>query len=225
MTLHAEQRGSDSPYIEKVWRAQSDHAGSFTSLASIYWEMVVRRSGSKCTFIVRGPETKATPLDFPAGPEWFGITFKLGVFMPHLPPGSVLDLHDAVLPPATHERFWLHSSLWETPSYENAETFAERLARAGLLVRDPVIEAVLQGHPPALSPRMLQYRFVQATGLTHKSVKQIERARRALALLEQGTPILDTVFETGYFDQSHLTNSLRHFTGQTPASILRHHQP
>ncbi len=52
-------------------------------------------------------------------------------------------------------------------------------------------------------------------------IHQIERARRAADLLAGGRPILDTVHETGYFDQSHLTHGLKRFTGRTPAQILR----
>jgi hypothetical protein len=37
--------------------------------------------------------------------------------------------------------------------------------------------------------------------------------------------ILDTVGETGYFDQAHLTNSLKRFMGQTPVQIARLSQP
>jgi methylphosphotriester-DNA--protein-cysteine methyltransferase len=92
-------------------------------------------------------------------------------------------------------------------------------------VRDPLVDDVMQDHPPDLSPRALQYRFRQATGLTHKTVQQIQRARQAATQLEQGYPILDTVYQFGYFDQSHLTNSLRHYIGQTPMQISRAHQP
>jgi methylphosphotriester-DNA--protein-cysteine methyltransferase len=67
----------------------------------------------------------------------------------------------------------------------------------------------------------VQYRFLHATGLTQSTVYQIERARRAAALLQQGMPILDTVFEAGYFDQAHLTRSLKRFMGQTPAQLVR----
>jgi hypothetical protein len=61
----------------------------------------------------------------------------------------------------------------------------------------------------------------QATGLTYKTIQQIERARSAVSVLEQGTPILDTAFELGYFDQAHLTNSLKRFIGRTPTEISR----
>ncbi len=88
-------------------------------------------------------------------------------------------------------------------------------------MRDPVVEAAIQGHTPDMSIRSLQYRFLQATGLTHKTIQQIDRARFAVSLLEQGTPISDTALELGYFDQAHLTNSLKRFIGKTPAQITQ----
>jgi methylphosphotriester-DNA--protein-cysteine methyltransferase len=84
-----------------------------------------------------------------------------------------------------------------------------------------VVEKAIQGHTPDMSIRSLQYRFLQATGLTHKTIQQIERAHSAVSLLEQGTSILDTAFELGYFDQAHLTSSLKRFIGKTPAQIAR----
>jgi hypothetical protein len=109
----------------------------------------------------------------------------------------------------------------EFPTFENADTFVDRLVRDGLLVRDPVVEAVLQGQPQDLSVRAVQYRFLQATGLTHRTVQQIERAKYAISLLRQGASIPDTVYQAGYFDQPHLTRALKRFVGQTPAQIAR----
>ncbi len=151
----------------------------------------------------------------------FGVIFKLGTFMPHLPPGMLRDRQDAVLPEATSKTFWLHGSAWQFPDYENADTFIDRLVREGLLVHEPVVAAVLRGELPELSLRSVQRRFARATGVTHGAVCQIERAQRAVALLEQGVSILDTVELAGYTDQAHLTRSLKHFTGRTPAQIIR----
>ena len=55
--------------------------------------------------------------------------------------------------------------------------------------------------------------------LTQATARQIERARYATLLLQHGSSILDTTYEAGYFDQPHLTRSLKHFIGQTPAQI------
>jgi hypothetical protein len=226
MTFIYEDRPSDSPFVKTIWRAQSERAGSFISTAASHWEMVVTRHGGRTIFTVRGPETKATPLHYKStGAEWLGICFKLGTFLPQLPPGQLLDRRDVNLPEASSHSFWFGSSAWECPTFENADTFVDWLVRKGLLVRDPVVEAVLGGHPQALSPRSVQYRFMRATGLTFKTIQQIERAQQAKALLEGGAPIIDTVHEAGYFDQSHLTNALRRFVGQTPAQIARRTQP
>ena len=103
--------------------------------------------------------------------------------------------------------------------------FVERLVREGLLVRDPIVEAVLQNQPQALSPRSIQRRFLRATGLTQGSIRQIERARYATTLLQQGVSILDTVDQAGYADQAHLTRSLKHFSGKTPTQIIRKTDP
>ncbi len=136
--------------------------------------------------------------------------------MPHLPVRILLDRQDATLPEASSNSFWLHGSAWELPTYENADVFVGKLISQGILVRDPVVEAAIRGHTPDMSIRSLEYRFSRATGLTHKTIQQIERARSAVSLLEHGSPISDTAFELGYFDQAHLTNSLKRSIGKTP---------
>lgn len=221
-----EERPTDSPSVERIWRAHGEHPGTWISQAASHWEVVVTKHEGKTTFTVRGPETKATPMDFTwTDAEFFGISFRLGTFMPHLPPGMVRDLRDVNLPEATSTSFWLHGSAWQFPDFENADTFVDRLIREGLLVRDPVVDAVLRGHPHEMAPRSVQYRFLRATGLTHNAIQQIERARRAAALLEQGVPIPAVIHQAGYFDQPHLTRSLKRFMGQTPAQIARAGQP
>jgi helix-turn-helix protein len=219
MYLVFDERSSNSSFVEVIWHTHSVRAGTFTSVAASNWEMVITTFNDRSMITARGPETKASEADFPADAEFFGITFKLGSFMPHLPLKTLLDRQDATLPEASSNSFWLHGSAWELPTFENADVFVERLIRQGILVRDPVVEAAIQGHTPDMSIRSLQYRFLQATGLTHKTIQQIERARFAVSLLERGTPISDTSFELGYFDQAHLINSLKRFVGRTPAQI------
>jgi AraC-like DNA-binding protein len=225
MLFPLEKRPSASSFVQAIWRNQSERSESFISTAGTHWEMVMMRHKGRSTFTVRGPETKATPADLPVDAEWLGITFKLGTFMPDFPPGGLLDRQDVNLPEASGKSFWLCGSTWEFPTYENAEIFVDRLARAELLVRDPLVEDVLDEVPLDLSPRTLQYRFLRATGLTRKAVQQIQRAWQAATLLGQGYPILDTAYQLGYFDQAHLTNSLRHYMGQTPAQISQILQP
>lgn len=224
MELNSEMRASDSPFIEMVYRTHSERPGSFISQAASNSEIVVTKFEGKTMVAVRGPETKASTAEFPEDAEFLGIVFKLGTFMPSLLPKNLMDRRDAYLPVASNSSVWLDSSVWEIPNFENADTFVNRLIREGLLAHDPVVGAVLQGQPQAFSPRALQYRFVRATGLPYKAIQQIARARQALTLLQRGTPITDTAYEVGYFDQSHLTNALKRFIGQTPAQIARGNQ-
>jgi len=225
MIIFDEERPSDSPFVERIWRSHSEHGGSFISIAESRSEMVVTRRHGKITLTVRGPETKATPFGpCPADGEWLGIRLKLGTFLPHLPARHLVDA-TVTLPLATSTSFWLHGSAWQFPDYDNADTFVDRLVREGLLVREPVVREALQGHLKDLSLRSVQRRFLQAAGVTQSAARQIERARYATLLLQQGVSILDTIEEAGYFDQPHLTRSLKYFIGQTPAQIMCQNQP
>ena len=225
MIFSFEERLSDSPFVERIWRAQSERTGDFLSVAASWWEIVVSKYQGETTITVRGPETKVTPMQVTlVGGEFFGIIFKHGAFMPHLPVGDLVD-GDLNLPDASGKAFWLNGSAWQFPNYENADTFVQRLVRDHLLVCDPIIEPVLRGEPQELSPRSIQRRFVQATGLTHGSIRQIERARHATMLLQQGISILDAVERAGYSDQAHLTRALKHLIGKTPAQIINKSEP
>lgn len=219
MDLICDERPSDSPLVERVWRSQSDRAGSFISMAEGHCGLVVTRIQGRAILTVRGPETRATPAYCPPDAEFFGIHFKTGAFIPAMPAGMVMDRRDINLPAASGKSFWLNGAAWHFPDYENADTFVDWLVRDGLLVHDPVVDAVLRGQPVAMSVRTAQRRFLHATGVSHNELRQIERARYAVTLLKQGVSILDTVYEAGFFDQPHLTRSLKHYIGQTPAQI------
>jgi len=177
------------------------------------------------TLTVRGLETRATPLgDCPADGEWLGIRLKLGTVLPLLPARTLVDA-TVTLPEATSKSFWLGGSAWQFPDYDNADTFADWLVREGLLLRERVVEAALQGQVKDLSLSSIQRRFLRATGVTQSTARQIERARSATHLLQQGVSILDTLHEAGYFDQPHLTRSLKYFIGQTPAQLREKSRP
>jgi hypothetical protein len=222
MIFTFEGRPTDSPLVERIWRTTSGEQTpvSFISTAASNWEMVIMRQYGKTILTVRGPETKASDAPIPENAEFFGISFKLGVFMPHLPVNQLVDV-GINLPEAGDNSFWFNGSVWQFPNFENSDVFVDRLVRQGILVREPIVDAALQGKLPDVSLRSVQRRFLRATGLTHGTIIQIERARRALALLEQGMPIMDTVEIAGYSDQPHLTRMLKRFAGQTPAQILR----
>ncbi|HLO31446.1 MAG TPA: helix-turn-helix domain-containing protein [Anaerolineales bacterium] len=224
MSLVYEQRISDSPYIDKVTRGWTASDGSTIRPAEINWHMVFTKVAGNVYPLVVGPLAAAGIASWGEGAEILWIKFKLGAFMPHLPTRDFLD-SETKLPEASSQSFWLKSAAWQFPDYDNVETFVDQLVHEEVLVADPLVNTVLEGFRPEMSLRTLRYRFLRATGLTQSHIYQFERAQRAEALLQQGHSILDTVHEAGYFDQPHLTRSLRQFIGYTPAQIIRMSQP
>src|SRR6516162_7096262 len=218
--IHFEERASDHPLVDRVWRCHSDRADGFLSVAANSFEMAITQLGGKSFLTLRGPETVATVVDCPAEGQWVGIRFKPGTFMPRFLPGSLRDHKDVTLPPASGRSFWLNGSAVEYPSFSNAETFVGRLAKSSILSRDPIVEDTLARRPGELCLRSVQRHFLRSTGVTYATFRQIERARHATNLLREGVSILDVVSSVGYFDQAHLTRSLGRFIGETPAKII-----
>jgi hypothetical protein len=219
MSAFFEGRRSDSPYIDMLWRGHVEGIYAPVCPADVRWNLLFVKRGNFVRVTVEGPTTQFVPKYQTEDYEFLVIKFQLGTFFHFLTPDSLVN-GDRALPEATNQSFWLHSSTWELPTFENAEVFVERLARAGLLVHEPVIDDALKDQPQPLSDRSVRRRFLQATGLTQGAIRQIERAQYAAALLGQKTPILDVVAQAGYADQPHLTRSLRRYYGQTPAQIL-----
>jgi AraC-like DNA-binding protein len=220
MIVELESQSSDSPLVQEIYQARSVGGGSFISTAASNWEMVITKQQDRFTLSIRGPETKVSPAPIPKDAEFLGIIFKHGTFMPSLPVGKFVD-KEIHLSETVKNSFQLFGDTWEFPNLENVDTFVERLIHEDLLIHDQVVDDVLRGKAQDLSLRSLQRRFLQVTGLTYKTIQQIERTQQALLLLQSGVPISETTYQTGYFDQAHLTNSLRRFYGQTPAQIVQ----
>jgi hypothetical protein len=224
MGFNAEERLTDSPYLETITRGYTDSSGSTIRPAENHWHMVLLKLNGETRLLVVGPLTTSGLIHYGEGAELLWIKFKLGTFMPHLPAKNFLNI-ETVLPEASSKSFWLKGSAWQFPDFENVETFVNRLARQEVLVRDPLVDAVLKDEPQDLSPRTLRHRFLHATGLSQNQIQQLERARQAVTLLEQGRSIFDTIEEAGYFDQPHLTRALKRWIGHTPAEIIRLNNP
>lgn len=224
MTIEAEERLSDSPFVEAVMRGMTLADGSSVRPAESHWHLVFTRVQGRVLPLVVGPLTTAGLATWGGDAEILWIKFKPGTFIPHMPAKNFLD-KETLLPEAASQSFWLKGSAWQFPTFDNADTFVDRLVRDEIIVRDPVVEAVLQGQQPEqVADRTIRHRFVQATGLTHNHIQQIQRAQQAAALLRHGKSILDTVYEMGYYDQPHMTKSFKQWVGRTPAQILKENQ-
>jgi hypothetical protein len=224
MTVIYQERPSDSPFVQTIWQTHAVSDGCDIVLADGSWDILIYKRDGETRLTIWGAMTKAAPIPHCAGDECLGIRFKLGTFMPHLPGEQLSDL-GVPLPGATSKSFWLRASAWQFPNFENVDSFLAWLAHDELLARDPLVDGVLQGQVPEISPRSIQRRFQHVTGLTQRSIYQIERARYAAQLLERGVSILDAVDLAGYTDQPHLTKAIRRYIGQTPAQLVRLHTP
>jgi Helix-turn-helix domain len=202
-------RESDSPFVQKIWRTKSVPVDEFMSIAASHWEMVVTSQSGKTRLTIRGPETAASVAAIPQDAEFLGIQFRLGAFMPRFPLEGLVD-RGIDLPGAGFGSFWLDSSAWQFPNFENADVFVKRLVHKGLLVRDA---------DRGSSERTAQRRALRSTGLTRRTIAQIERAARATELLRRGAPLFEVAWRAGYADQAHLTRALKRFIGMTPRQL------
>jgi AraC-like DNA-binding protein len=69
--------------------------------------------------------------------------------------------------------------------------------------------------------------FVQQVGLTPKALCRVHRFRGALALLNDvdQVPWAELADQCGYYDQAHLTNDFRAFSGLTPTELASQNRP
>lgn len=224
MFLQFEDRESDSPYVARVWRSWSHGGGSFLSMAEGSIELVITRLPGFLAVTLRGPVSRGTMVECPPNGEWLAIRFRLGTYMPRVATAALIDHQDMHLPVLPDGRFWLSDRAWEIPTYDNAEQFVAQLAGAGIIARSHATDAVTEGDVDWMSQRSVQRHFRHVTGMTFSSYRQIQRARRAANLLSAGCSVLNTVSDAGYFDQAHLTRSVKQLIGMTPARLV-HEKP
>jgi AraC-like DNA-binding protein len=189
------------------------------SVAASNIEIVVSRVDGRAMVTIRGPETRPSEVPCPADGDWFAVRLKTGTFMPQFPVGRLLNNLGVTLPQASNRTFLLDGKKWELPTFDNAETFVERLVSKDLLKRDREIAAALNDGPRAFSSRTAQRRFLQVVGMPFNVVRQIERARFAVNLLREDVSIADVVWQCGYYDHAHLTRSLRRWIGLPPSKV------
>lgn len=221
MGLAVEHRPSESPYVTRVWRATGESTvASMLAVACARWDLVFWDVDGATHVSVIGPSNRASTMPVPDATVSFGINFALGTVVAALPASRTVD-GVAQLPDATRRGFPLAGSTWSVPSYDNAEAFVAALVREEVVGRDRLVADLHRGAAPDLSPRTAQRRFMAATGLTRSSARQIDRARNAAVLLQEGAAVGDVVEQLGYYDQAHLGRSLMRYIGRTPTQLRR----
>ncbi|MFB8773915.1 helix-turn-helix domain-containing protein [Streptomyces broussonetiae] len=218
MELPIETRRSDSPWVDEVWTCTSEQVTEMTAVAGVRWGLVFWEQDGRAYTAVTGPETRTSTAPVPEGATFTGIEFAVGTSLRAVPTSALVD-GGVELPGTTRRTFRLDGARWETPGPDDAEALVDRLVRAGVVVRDPLVAEVLRGHSPAVSGRTVERRFRAATGLTRGAVRQIERARAAAGLLAAGAPAAHVVAELDYFDEPHLARALRSYVGRTAGQL------
>ncbi|RCK71217.1 AraC family transcriptional regulator [Desertihabitans brevis] len=220
MAIESEHRGSDSPYVARVWRGRTTGAGVMTSIATSTSELVFWEDHGVVHAAVRGPETVPTSVPIEAGSDSFGITFAHGASLSHLSAAALVD-SGAAAEHVAGRRFVLAGEEWEIPGFDDAEQLVQKLVRSGVLTRDPLVDDVVWGGAARVGTRSVQRRVAASTGLTVGAIRQIERARGAAALLREGVQIPEVVHRLGFYDQAHLARALQRFIGRTATQLRR----
>jgi hypothetical protein len=201
------------------WYARGGGDGAMLDAATPYWGIAFSRlADGRALGTIIGPSVEPRHLDWAAGDAYWGVELEAHVVWRGLDKGPLLgrlvDLD------ASDGWCTVAGVRTRVPEPDELEEFVARLAQQGVLVGDPDVAAALAGEDPHWSGRTMQRRFRAVTGLGRKQVQQVERARHAFALLQQGMRPADVAVAAGYADQPHLTRSLALLAGQTPAQIL-----
>ena len=215
-----ETRSSDSPFVESITRVSYEARTRELSTPDGTWDIVVMVRGDRTIVLQTGVLSRPVVLENEPGDSYLAISFRPGVFVPTTPGSQMVD-RGLERPLVGARKFAMENETLEVPTFENAEGLVARLARAGLLARDELVESVVAGHPRAIHPRSMQRHFLQALGVTPKYFEQIQRARRAVELLQQGVVPAEVAITVGYSDQPHLTRSLKTIMGSTPGALVR----
>jgi AraC-like DNA-binding protein len=214
------QRPAECAFIREITHVTYGADATDVTLPDGGWDLVFMKRSGNLQVLHTGLITKPVALDYSPGDEYLAITFRPGVFMPKTPAQGMVDRGVLLGPPAAG-RFHLGAETLEVPTFENAESMVLRLLAREVLALDDVVDDLLQGRAKAVEPRTVQRHFQRAVGLTAKQLSMIYRARAAAEMLAQGVSAALTAAHFGYSDQAHLTRSLKHLLGRTPAQIAR----
>jgi AraC-like DNA-binding protein len=216
MSFTYEEKPSNSPYVDVVWRTEDLTDGVYVASADACWDMIfIRSKEGKTKVLLSGPCSKITYVPYSAGNKNFGVRFKHGVIFTTIPAPDMLNVTKA-LPMPTEDTFILQGITWKLPTYESIDGFIAGLVQGGLLSHDPIVRDVLENKTVNMSARSIQRHFAMTIGLSPRRVKQIRSARKAVELLLQGMSLAEVAYELGYADLPHMVRMLKRFTGYTP---------
>ncbi len=225
MSFTYEEKSPASDLIDVMWRTVDTSDGTYLAAADGCWDMIFTTLVSgEITVRLSGPSSTTTPVHYKKGNRNFGMRLKQGVYLTHIPVTEAVDKTET-LPMVSEDTFLLGGHVLQVPTYEMLDVFVKDLEKKGLLSQDPLVRAVLEDVRYGASQRSVQRRFGRSVGLTPAYIAQIERAWRAVELLQSGRPITEVVHELGYADQAHMNRNVKRVTGYTPRQNARRNEP
>ncbi|MEV1130275.1 helix-turn-helix transcriptional regulator [Agromyces sp. NPDC049794] len=225
MSFLYEEKASSSRFVDVVWHTVDTSDGTYIAAADACWDMIftiLAAGGSRV--LLSGPSSRPTAVPYRTGNRSIGVRFTQGSYFTHIDPHSMCD-RTIRLPILTDGCFELAGRSWTMPDYDRIDVLLAAFDANGLLANDPVIAAELSGAEPGVSARSVQRHFERITGQSPRHVRQVTRARKAVARLRAGEAIAEVAYELGYADQSHLTREVKRLTGYTPAESQRRDEP
>ena len=219
MSQKQERRTSDNPYIDRVWRSTALSDGTYLATPDSSWDLIaaIKADGARMVFIT-GQATKAERLNYKAGEQSVVIQFAAGAYLPVFKGAPFTDSFVILqLPDDMH--FELAGNIFPWPTFENAEELIDEMVRLGVLANDDIVDGVLRGTPKAASKRSIERHFKTTTGLSPKKMADIRRAQEAVRMLKSGKDPSTTAVDAGYYDQPHLSKSLKKLMDSLPSDV------
>lgn len=216
----SEFRIDGSPHVEMVTLTRFETSGQTAMRPDGFWDVAILKSERGKKVLRTGLTTRTVYYAHDPGDEILSIAFRPSSFMPHMPSGTMVDI-GILMETIGRDRMRIGDTVREIPTLDNVDVFIEWLARDETLVSDGIVASMIGGSPRAMSERSLQRHFRKTAGLTYKHFTMIQRAQRAVAMLQTGHTAADTAFALGYSDQAHMIHSLKRIMDATPGQIAK----
>jgi len=215
MAIIYEEKLSQSPLVDFVFQTEDLTDGVYVASADARWDIIFTTcpDGHKRVLLC-GPSFKARQVPYSPGHKHVGICYKPWAIFTDVPITTMLN-ETKLLPMASLDTFRMQEKTWKMPTYENVDRFVAQQVKRGLLREDPMIRDVLEHKPVDMSIRSVQRHFVKTIGMSPRRVRQINSARTAVKLLQQGNTLSEVAYELDYADLAHMTRMLKRFTGYT----------
>jgi hypothetical protein len=215
MAIAYEEKRAQSPLVDFFFQSEDLTDGVYLASADARWDIIFTKCPDETSRVLLcGPSFKIRQVHYSSGYKHVGICYKPWAMFTGLPNTTMLNEINLLLTDSL-DTFILQGETWKMPTYENIDQFVVEQEQRGLLTADPIIRDVLENKPVGMSLRSVQRYFAKTIGMSPRRVRQIDSARKAVRMLQQGYTPSEVAYQLGYADLPHMTRMLRRYTGYT----------